>query len=1061
MKGKRRKVFSKVIAVLMAVAFAFTLVPASPAKAAEGDDETTNSGIVLSKTATLEDDGTYTINLEAYATGTTTTITEKSGVPLDIVLVLDQSGSMANSDYIEPLKTAVTSFVNTISDNGKEYNVDHRIAMVGYASRYDSNDEWANTGLFINGSLYNYQAAGSSTQSTRLTSQNYKDALVSVNDTNGNVTSSITTAISNINGNGATYTNYGMIMANGVFENNPISENSNRKRIVVVFTDGQPGRTSYDETVADAALEEAYKTKNTYGATVYTVGLYSNASNNVTTFMNYLSSNYPTAQSMSGNYEYTPVYNLNTRATYYLENGTSVTYRRALQGWYDNKWNKYTPKTSADDSEPNHVQFCTRTESTPIQEATKYYMTTSDSSELGKIFTNISEDIQQPSTDVTLNEGAIMRDVIADGFILPEDYDASANIEIKTVSGSTTDGSSITWGEETASPSGIMASVEGQNVDITGFNYSDKYIAPGHDGEKLVVTIKGVEATDAAITNNQVDTNVETSGIYQNSSASDPIDTFPQPKTILTSKAYVLDYAKKVTLNASDWKQNGIEKITSSMEKEAEDFSATYGNITQAEDNSSIAYQPKTTKWDGYDSFYVFGTTSDDTIKAASANTNGNLWSKVSVIPANNVYYEDDFETSDDGTTIGIVYTGSWTTDSTSAANTETANNDVHGGWIENDTGLSDDTKYSDGSAHVADVEGTDEDGKAKTATATFTFKGTGVDIYSRTNMTTGTVLATLVGNTADGTRVAKACAIDNKAKDGDYYQIPTASFGGLEYGTYTVTIQVTTAASSEGRYTYYLDGIRVYNPIQEDDTVKAAYGESEINAEFTEVRDILESGAYFIDEDENGDPALVTYDESQVSQLAPKHEVYLAKGQSIVIGVTGDENNAYYIGLKAPKDSTSVAFSSDEEAATTDIEHASDLYYKVSPSTDLEGNKIIVVKNTGDNLLSITKLRIAGSGESSIMSLSDEVSINAITTFKAARMVEYSATAATDEELTEQETPETSEPTEPEVTEPEEPGDVVIDNPEPEEKPADKPVINTPSWINKIFNAIRGWFGR
>ena len=430
------------------------------------------------------------------------------------------------------------------------------------------------------------------------------------------------------------------------------------------------------------------------------------------------------------------------------------------------------------------------------------------------------------------------------------------------------------------------------------------------------------------------------------------------------------------------------------------------------------------------------------------------------VIPANNVYYEDDFETSDDGT-IGIVYTGSWTTDGTSAANTETANNDVHGGWIENDTGLSDDTKYSDGSAHVADVEGTDGDGKAKTATATFTFTGTGVDIYSRTNMTTGTVLATLVGNTADGTRVAKACAIDNKAKDGDYYQIPTASFGGLEYGTYTVTIQVTTAASSEGRYTYYLDGIRVYNPIQEDDTVKAAYGESEINAKFTEVRDILERGAYFIDEDENGDPARVTYAENQVSQLAPKHEVYLAKGQSIVIGVTGNENNAYYIGLKAPKGSTSVAFSNDENAATTGIEHASDLYYKVSPSTDSAGNKFIVVKNTGDNLLSITKLRIAGSGESSIMSLSDEVSINAITTFKAARMVKYSATAATDEELTEQETPETSEPTEPEVTEPEEPGDVVIDNPEPEEKPTDKPVINTPSWINKIFNAIRGWFGR
>ncbi|MEI3339213.1 MAG: vWA domain-containing protein [Eubacterium sp.] len=185
---------------------------------AAGKTGSGDSGVVVTKTATLEDDGTYTINLSAYATGTTTTVTEKSGVPLDIVLVLDQSGSMSQSNYVDPLKKAVTGFVNSISANGKEYNVNNRIAMVGYASRYDSSSRWANTGLFIKGTLYNYQKAGSSTQSTRLVAQNYKDALVSVNDSNGVVNSSITTAISNIQGNGATYTNYGMIMANGVFE---------------------------------------------------------------------------------------------------------------------------------------------------------------------------------------------------------------------------------------------------------------------------------------------------------------------------------------------------------------------------------------------------------------------------------------------------------------------------------------------------------------------------------------------------------------------------------------------------------------------------------------------------------------------------------------------------------------------------------------------------------------------------------------------------------------------------------------------------------------------------
>ena len=100
---------------------------------------------------------------------------------------------------------------------------------------------------------------------------------------------------------------------------------------------------------------------------------------------------------------------------------------------------------------------------------------------------------------------------------------------------------------------------------------------------------------------------------------------------------------------------------------------------------------------------------------------------------------------------------------------------------------------------------------------ATFTFTGTGVDIYSRTDMTTGTVLATLSGKDDAGTSVSKALIVDNYAQSYDddssgdadgYYQIPTLSFDGLAHGTYTVTIRVTTAAGS--RSTYYLDGIRV-----------------------------------------------------------------------------------------------------------------------------------------------------------------------------------------------------------------------------------------------------------
>ncbi|MDO4171007.1 MAG: VWA domain-containing protein, partial [Lachnospiraceae bacterium] len=759
---KMKKRISKFLSVFLSLAFVLTMIPSSAftVNAAEGDyqDTVSQGGMTLKKTATLENDGTYTINLEAYATGTTTTVTEKSGTPLDIVLVLDQSGSMQNNNYVEPLKGAVTNFVNTISANAKEYNVEHRIAMVGYASRYDSSSKWANTGLFLNGSLYNYQKAGSSTKTTRLTAQNYKDALVPVN-TNGNVTSSITTAISKINGNGATYTNYGMEMANGVFNNNPIEQGSNRKRIVVVFTDGEPGKTGYDSAIANLALAEGYKTKQTYGASVYTIGLYSNASNNVTNFMNYLSSNYPSAQSISNH-------------------GGKV--------------------ADAD---------------------AKYYATTANSSELNNIFNNISQDIQNPSTNVTLDDNSVMRDVIGDGFKLPEGYDASKNVEIKTVAGSqASKDTAISWSTETTKPEGITASVDGQNVNITGFNYSEKYIAPSHGGEKLVVTIKGVEATDAAVKDAEVDTNAETSGIYATSDAESCIP-FQQPKTILTSKSYVLDYAKEVTLNSSDWKQNTLTKISGDMAKSAAAVSAKYGNVTK--DGNAVTYQPKTTNWNGYDSFYAFGTTTDETVKAASANAKGNLWSKVNVIPANNVYYEDDFVTNDSAGTVGIKYTGTWNEDGVKKNNKETANGDVHG-W---ETSLADDNGYSDGSAHVSSASG---------STASFTFTGTGVDIYSRTNQSTGTIYVT-VKNTKDGIITTKRTTVDNKAKSGDYYQIPTYTFSG-DYGTYEVTVRVTTGAASEGRYTYYLDGIRVYNPIknQEDNPiVSGAYGTDELNAVF------------------------------------------------------------------------------------------------------------------------------------------------------------------------------------------------------------------------------------
>lgn len=1057
----------KFFAALLSLAMVLTMLPAT-AMAADGETTVGSSGVVTNKTATLTDDGTYTINLEAYATGSTTTVTTpvKSGVPLDIILVLDQSGSMSGD--LRNLRTAVNSFIGSIEDNAEEYNVDHHIAIVGFAGAeygYGTSNEYyyANSELFVGSTQYNYMQYGkSSTHNTNgnLASDHYGEAFQSVITEAGRM--NLSNSVSALAAKGGTHPEVGFDMVNGIFAANDNTytdadgETAERRRIVVMFTDGEPGDDGFDSDVAEETIAEAYTTKNTYDATIYTVGLYNYASQNVTKFMNRVSSNYPDAQTFDeqGHYEYTPVYNVNRNNTYYVALGNGyreVNYSYYYDSWRDNRRNDYTPKTSASSSGTQFYERTWVTSDAPTQADTKYYMTTNNSGELNNIFTNIYEDVTSGSstTTVKLDAESVLRDVMANGLVMTD----ATKITVKTFAATATVGDDdqvvVTEGSETDTAASVTAQkVDAKTVTVTGFDYSEKYIATGHPGEILKVEITGVIPTEETATDQVIDTNDSVSGIYDKEGELGA--TFPEPQTILTSKAYVLDYAKETALTGLD-QNSSVKAIVNTMRAVSDADNAvtgTYGNSALSQ--NSVSYAPKTTSWDGYDSLYVFGNTTNETVKAASANANGNLWSKVSVIPANNVYYEDDFVTDTTSGTVGIEYTGNWTTTSGSKdGNTETANGDVQG-W---ETSLADDATYSDGSAHVSSTSG---------ATATFTFTGTGVDIYSRTDMTTGSVLATLTGNDDDGTSVSKALIVDNYAEsydDGDstadgYYQIPTLSFDGLAHGTYTVTIHVTTAAGS--RSTYYLDGIRVYNPIQDlesDETVQNAYGEDELNASFTQVRNMLDSSStVFIDEDEDGNAYAGKYDETTYEQYGPKNEVYLAAGQAIVFKVSGE--GSYYVGLKAPAGETKAILSADTNAAETTIGHASDLYYRVTP----DNNGYVTIKNNGSNLLAVTKLRTAGSGAVA-ESLDAEAAVQAYNAFSLLDVVSYDSSPVTDDELTGNESEDSS------GTVPEEPGDVEIENPgDYDDAETQEPEQTTPTignWINKLFSSIKDLFSR
>ena len=996
---KTRKLFSRGLAVALSVLMLLGAAP-TPALAAANTE-----GLHLRKETTLADDGTYTIQMEAYADGELK-VTEKD-VPLDIVLVLDQSGSMGYSftyneetvtyaqfdgtyydayssevyhqctdgtykllnvtrewvdslfihgykytftcaggkdggiadncpfgshgnqcalagfaqkpssdrnwghlvlkkvtsstetTRVEALKTTLNNFVASVKEDANATGMKHKIAIVGFASESGNGN---NTEILTvegsNTNVTNSDTIGVAYKD--LTTTEYKNALVNCDAT------IVKDAIKALAASGATRTDLGMEMAKKILDENV---DPDRKQVVIMFTDGVPtSSNTFSTTVADDAIKDSYALK-TKKVDVYTVGIFDDAA--PATLI----------ENITGNTE--------TDNANRFMHATSSNYPKAT------KWGSYGAVDRVD-----------------------RYLAASDADQLNKVFDAIAESVTG-STKVTLTEAAVMKDVISEDFRLPDGFNAADNVKIQVADW---DGSSFGAPHDALETITASVDLKQKSVSVTGFSYKDKYCVSGQPGgQKLIVTITGVEAENSAAIGEPVESNISLrSGIYENSTAAYPAMEFDPPTVTIGNASYVLDYAKPVTVTPDGLNRvinldgSGMHKFTSP--NMSVDGLMQYGVL--AVNGTSFTYTPGKMTWDGYDSVYAFG-------KDAKGE---NAWTKVSFIPANNVYYEDTFVTK--GTITGIKYDGNWTTDGTPDGNTETPNPAVHGGWLNAD--LADDTKESDGTSARADVAGADA-----RAVATFSFTGTGVDVYSRTNTTTGLVRAQLYtgDNTDDAAKLTKVLVVDNLAQSGgDYYQIPTVSFSGLDYGTYTVKLTVgksSTAATGTERSEYFLDGIRVYNPLPDaDTTVIKAYGD-ELGATFKEVRDILldantlsadtknAAGIVFIDYNPANADNHTTADIGTYKDYGPKNEAYLAKNQAIAFSVVNvaDPAAKISVGLKAPSgDATTAKVTKGSNTSEIDISHASDLYYEITPNS--EG--YVVIKNIGDSLLSVTKLKIS-----------------------------------------------------------------------------------------------------
>ena len=264
-----------------------------------------DGAVKFDKTVTPEPDenGVYTISLEAYVTGSVTVTT--STAPADIILVLDYSSSM-NKDVngnsasganqrINILRSSVKDFVDIVKNSNGDVTADdlgkHRIAFV----LYGGGDVFTKTGLSLNTFLdvdkLTTTAASTSGNSYTAAKVTYEDdtdtgGLLSLDTQKGNTNSDTAMEEAKTILSGVNYTN-----------------TPNRTRVVVFFTDGAPGsgdkETGWQNTAdrlqaANDCISFAndIKTSTTYGATVYSVGMFpaKSSADATTTYLRYTSS---------------------------------------------------------------------------------------------------------------------------------------------------------------------------------------------------------------------------------------------------------------------------------------------------------------------------------------------------------------------------------------------------------------------------------------------------------------------------------------------------------------------------------------------------------------------------------------------------------------------------------------------------------------------------------------------------------------------------------------------------------------------------------------------------
>lgn len=483
-----------------------------------------DSGLETSKTVVKNADDSYTLRLEAYATGAT--YTTETSKPTDIVLVLDTSGSM--DEYISVADK--NSVANLDPQYANYYKWDgglmwHDMRYQDGKWQYHSVLGWKNCGnswfgnnagikkidalkIAVDGFLDSTAQNGGDNRVALVT---YASGATTVNDLTNDFTS-VKNNVWELTANGATYADDGMANAKDVLDKIPADRDSNK--VVIMFTDGEPNHgNGFDPDVANTTISTSKQMKDN-GVTVYTVGVMEGANNADTTsdfnqYMNYVSSNYPEATSMSSGGE------------------------------------KYEHPDGGN-----------------------YYLTADNLEALKEIFQSISNEVGGASNS-TLNSQTVLKDIISDSFQLPDGADAN-RIAVYTANCTAINNGVPTFGEDQSS--GLSASIaeDGRTITVSGFDYSANYVGQNtttgelhNPGKKLVVEIP-IKVRTGFLGGNNVKTNGADSGVYDKDGSA--VESFPVPQVNVPIKNVTVTAPEKNVylkgeVNADQLKDGATAKV--------------------------------------------------------------------------------------------------------------------------------------------------------------------------------------------------------------------------------------------------------------------------------------------------------------------------------------------------------------------------------------------------------------------------------------------------------------------------------------------------------------------